>query len=251
MGYGAAQVFQDTVDPGELVRQAQTSSKQQLARMAKLEKDQGTYKPEEFKRWEDEKGFAELTKQEQGLRDVWNKSYQSGYNIKNPKTTEDVQLSKKYYEQFNKFREASQLYKTQGDRFAAVVADISKLKDSEFDKEATMENLERYRAAPSVFDRAGMVDGIIVRKEEDFDGLEYITKMMPKLSPTQRFITSEDVDPESGKIRKETWEGIPLSARKDSLRSMYNSGDARFKEYVDELRTTNPTRDNPHLFVMW
>ncbi len=249
IGYGAAQIFPEQ-DTGTAIREYM---KAKAAGKAKRREEQGSYGDEPFevpdiKRWEDEKNFNEITQMEGTLRDVWNKSYQSGYNIRNPQTPQDAVLSKRYYDSWKKYEEAVDLYTTQGERVNDVIGQIDKMDPEEYDVEATRENLERYIDAPSVFDRAGMVDSIIVRKEEEFDGLEYITEMFPKLTSTSKYITSEDIDPETGKIRKETWEGIPETVRKDAIRTMYNAGDARFKTYVDDLRESNKdaTLDNPN-----
>lgn len=251
IGYGAAQVFQPSRDPGEAIREYFSGTKQQQKTKEDLRKDQAKYgtspfNVEDFKRWEDDKGYQELVQTEASLRDVWNKAYQSGYNIKNPRTASDARLSKAYYDKFQKFREASQLYTGQGERFGKVVDDLNKLKPEEYDQEATRANMESYLNASSVFERSGMTEGLIVRKDKPFDSLKYVAEMILKMAPTQKFITSEDIDPETGKIRKATWEGIPESARKDAIRMMYNSGDARFRKHIEELRKQHPTQDDPN-----
>jgi hypothetical protein len=250
IGQGAAQVF-DIKDPGEMLREHYTGGKTRQAELAKLRQDQakygeGPFDVEEVVRWEDKRGYEELVGAEKQLRDVWNQAYRSGYNIRNPRTADDARLAKVYYDKFREFKETSDLYRTQGERLKKAMAAREGLKPEEFDEAATMENIQRFIDAPTVRERAAMMDRLIARKDKPFDSLKYVTEMIPKAASVQRYITSEDIDEETGKIRKSTWEGIPEAARKDAIREMYNSGDPKFQEKVNELRRANPTMDDPN-----
>ena len=203
---------------------------------------------DELKAWEDERNFNEITEQMRGLQDVWNQAFQGGYNIANPTTPDEMQLQKAFNQKRDRIKQASDLYKLQGE----AVADVWKKmrNDDNVDVEKTRQNLMDYvDFEGDVFERAKKIPNIVEYKPEPVDVMKIVTDGLSKYANVEKSILSDAYDPVSGKMKKVTFEGIPEPKRRYALEQIWKYEDDTFKNKIrdvmagDVANTRNPNDD--------
>lgn len=234
VGYGGAQVLPDNpyspltrllqmgIQPGSAMRKKDRE---------RLEEDQREELDiEDVEAWEDVQSHQEISQELDNLRNVWNEAFSRGYNIAHPTTHEERTLAKMFNKKMDRAVRASDLYKSQGERYGKLRDLMDKEKDR-IDMEATQENIKEWKALDP-FQRAERFDQLIAWREEPVDVVGETVKLLADMTGTQEDVLSEGIDPRTGKIRVETLHHIPENERIAALRDIWKFSREKFKESV-------------------
>lgn len=198
----------------------------------KLEKDSMSFDElDELKSWEDQRNFEEITTQMKDLEGVWNEAFKGGFNIANPTTKDEMRLQRAFEDRKTKIRNASELYNTQGEAFKAAFNKMQS--DKNVDVEATRENLRNYiDDEGDVFQRAQTIPSLVAYKTEPVDIMKTVTEGMTKYTSVDKTVLENAYDPETGKIKKKTWEGIPLAKREEALDKIWKFSGPEMQDQI-------------------
>lgn len=232
--FGRAQVIQNE-------RYVSPAWKYHIANKTALKKkmsvDQAEFEElDDLKAWEDDRNFREITGAMRNLEEVWNQSFQAGYNIANPTTEKEQMLAKKFAQEKDRVKQASDLYTRQG---GAVKSAWEAMQREDVDKVKTKQKIMDYiDYEGDIFERAKQVPGLVVHKTEPIDILKIITDGITDYTSVSKRVLSDDIDPESGKIKKITKEGRLKKDRADSLEKTWLAQKAvgpEFKEGIANI----------------
>lgn len=200
----------------------------------KMSADQAEYEEmEDLKAWEDDRNFQEITGQMRDLENIWNQSFQAGYNIANPTTEKEQILAKKFAEKKGRVKQASDLYARQG---AAVQAAWDAMQEEDTDKVKTRQKIMDYiDYEGDIFERAKQVPNLVVHKSEPMDILKIITDDIIDYTSVSKQVLSDSIDPASGKIKKVTKEGRLKKDRADSLEKTWYAQKAIGPEFMEGI----------------
>jgi len=188
---------------------------------------------DDLKAWEDDRNFREITGGMRNLEEIWNQSFQAGYNIANPTTEKEQLLAKKFAQEKDRVKQASDLYTRQG---AAVKSAWEAMQREDVDKVKTKQKIMDYiDYEGDIFERAKQVPGLVVHKTEPMDILETITGGVADYTKVTKDVLENAFDPLTGKIKKKTWEGISTTDRKDALEKIWLSQKAMGDEFREGI----------------
>ena len=230
-GYGGAQILPDNpYNPLERMAQLGLSpGGQTKTEKAQFEKDhQEGFDPEEIEAWEDTKSHEELAGAMDDLKQVWQQSFASGFNIANPGNKKELMLQKAFNDKLSEVQRASDLYKSQGERYKNWKDIIDRDKDR-LDVEGTKANVSEWMKK-DIFGRAESFDQQLKWKAEPVDVVSHTMNNLGRMVGMEKETIDKGIDPETGKIRMEIFENIPIDKRRKALRTIWQMGDDNFKK---------------------
>ena len=235
-GYGGAQVLPDSsYSPLDRMLQMGLSpgGGGTKAEREQYEKDRREgFDPEKIEAWEDLTSHREISKAMDDLRSVWQQSFASGYNIANPKNQYDWELQKVFNEKFSQVQRASDLYKSQGKRYAGWKEAMDKDKDR-LDIETTQANIDEWKKKDP-FERAEGFDQVLAWKDEPVDITDYTLTNLGRMLNIEKETIEKGIDPETGKLKLEILEGYPIEERREKLRNIWKFSPEDFQMAVVE-----------------
>ena len=202
VGYGGAQVLgEDPYSP--LARMAQLGisagsgmTKTEKAQFSKdRRQDLGL---EDIEAWEDIQSHKEISKATEDLRSAWQMAFAGGYNIDNTRTKEELMLQKSFNQKVTEVKRASDLYASQGDRYAGWKESIDKDKDR-LDLETTQANVDEWMKKDP-FERAKTFGQQLAWKAEPFDVVGHTVKNLAALTGVEEEVLRKGINEITGKI---------------------------------------------------
>ena len=188
---------------------------------------------DDLKAWEDDRNFKEITGEMRDLEKIWNQSFSAGYNIANPSTEKEQILAKKFTEKRDKVKQASDLYARQGD---AVKSAWDAMQEKGVDKGKTRQKIMDYvDYEGDIFERAKQVPNLVVYEKEPVDIIKTISEGISQYTTVEKSVMEDAIDPETGKIKKITWTGIPAAKRAEALEQIWSYSSDDFKEGVKDV----------------
>jgi len=244
LGYGGAQVLPEN-PYSPLTRMLQMgispATGMTVKEAERLAKDRRDFKLEDVQAWEDVKGHEEISQDMDTLRSVWNEAYARGMNISNPKNKHELALQKAFNAKMDQVKRKSDLYATQGERYASIQGIMDKEKDR-IDVEGTQANLAEWMKKDP-FERAKSFDQLVKYKAKPVDVVEHtMTSLGSMVDPEQKFFEPR-YDEATGKVIVESLKTIPEDKRISALRQIWQFGDQveGFKEAVAQAAAEDVT----------